>query len=168
MKCNWRDIFQRTTVRSYAEHMPNYSDLTSGYSRLIVIPHSAKRVLDCRQNHHGCRQNKPRLLWNALLTTPYASEHYKHMFLVARDLYEMLVLSRGKHTSRRSTVGIWSTSISYADHEYIVGRRSALGQVSRQAAIEVPDCMKRTCLFLITTFNKCTSVNLCVLKCVYE
>jgi len=73
-----------------------------------LIPHSAKRVLDCRQNHHGCRQNKLRLLWNALLTTPYVSEHYKHMFLVARDLYEMLVLSRGKHTSRRSTVGIWS------------------------------------------------------------
>jgi len=122
MKCNWRDIFQCTTVRSYADHMPkysdlilgysrlmpNYSDLTSGYSRPILIPHSAKRVLDYRQNHHGYRQNKQRLLWNAFLTTLYVSEHYKHMFLVARDLYEMLVLSRGKHTSRRSTVGIWS------------------------------------------------------------
>ena len=108
MKCNWRDIFQCTTVAFYADHipnysdpilgysrlMPNYSDLTSGYRRHILIPHSAKRVLDCRQNHHGCRQNKLRLLWNALLTTPYVNEHYKHMFLVARDLYEMLVLSR--------------------------------------------------------------------------
>ena len=108
MTCNWRAIFQCTTVRSYADHMPNYSDLTSGYSRPILIPHSAKRVLDCRQNHNGCRQNKLRLLCHALLITPYVSEHYKHMFLVARDLYEMLVLSRGKHTSRRSTVGIWS------------------------------------------------------------
>jgi len=29
------------------------------------------------------------------------------MFLVARDLYEMFVLYRGKHTTRRSTVSIW-------------------------------------------------------------
>ena len=95
-------------ISGYSRLMPNYSDLTSGYSRPILIPHSAKRVLDCRQNHHGCRQNKLRLLWNALLTTPYINKHYKHMFLVARDLYEVLVLSRGKHTYRRSTVGIWS------------------------------------------------------------
>jgi len=139
MKCNWQDIFQCTTVRSYADHMPNYPDLISGYSRLmlnysnltsgysrpILIPHSAKCVLDCRQKHHGCRQNKLRLLWNGLLTTPNVSEHYKHMFLVARDLYEMLVLSRGKHMTQRSTVGIWSMSISYAGHKYTVGRRSA-------------------------------------------
>jgi len=37
------------------------------------------------------------------------------MFLVARDLYEMFLLYRGKHTTRSSTVGIWSTSISCAD-----------------------------------------------------
>jgi len=72
-----------------------------GHSRPILFPHSAKRVRDCRQNI-------PWLLWNALLTTPYVSEHYKYMFLVARDLYEMFVLWRGKHTTRRSTVGIWS------------------------------------------------------------
>jgi len=46
---------------------------------------------------HDCRQNIPWLLWNALLTTPYVSEHFKYMFLVARDLYEMFVLYRGKH-----------------------------------------------------------------------
>jgi len=79
-----------------------------GYSRPILFPHSAKRVRDCRQNHHDCRQNKPWLLWNDLLTTLYVSEHYKYMFLVPRDLYKMFVLSRGKHTSRCSTVGIWS------------------------------------------------------------
>jgi len=79
-----------------------------GYSRPILFPHSAKRVGDCRQNHHDCRQNIPWLIWNALLTTPYVSEHYKYMFLVARDFYEMFVLYRGKHTTRRSTVGIWS------------------------------------------------------------
>ena len=61
-----------------------------------------------RQNHHDCRQNITWLLWNALLTTPYVIEHYKYMFLVARDLYELFVLYRGKHTTRRSTVGIWS------------------------------------------------------------
>ena len=33
-----------------ADHMPNYSDLTSGYNGPILIPHSAKRVRDCRQN----------------------------------------------------------------------------------------------------------------------
>ena len=79
-----------------------------GYSRPTLFPHSAKRVRDCRQNHHDCRQNIPWLLWNAHLTTLYVSEHYKYMFLVARDLYEMLVLYTGKHTTRHSTVGIWS------------------------------------------------------------
>ena len=79
-----------------------------GYSRLILFLHSMKRMRDCRQNHHDCRQDIPRLLWNDLLTTPYVSEHYKYMFLVARDMYEMLVLYRGKHTTQRSTVGIWS------------------------------------------------------------
>jgi len=53
------------------------------------------------------------VVWNALLTTPYVSEHYKYMFLVARDLDEMFVLYRGKHTTRRSTVGIWSEVRAY-------------------------------------------------------
>ena len=30
-----------------------------GYSRPILFPHSAKRVCDCRQNNHDCRQNIP-------------------------------------------------------------------------------------------------------------
>ena len=79
-----------------------------GYSRPTLFPRSAKRMRDCRQNHHDCRQNITWLLWNALLTTPYVSEHYKYMFLVARDLDKMFVLYRGKHTTRRSTVSIWS------------------------------------------------------------
>jgi len=116
MKCNRRD------------NQPH------GYSRPILFPHSAKRVRDCRQNHHNCRQNIPWLLWNALLTTPYVSEHYKYMFLVARDLYEVFVLYRGKHTTRHSTVGIWRTSISYGG---TVGGRPALGQVSRQPALDM-------------------------------
>jgi len=37
-------------ISGYSRLMPNYSDLTSGYSRPILIPHLAKRVLDCRQN----------------------------------------------------------------------------------------------------------------------
>jgi len=79
-----------------------------GYSRPILFLHSAKRVSDCRQNHHDWRKNIPWLLWNALLTALHVSEHHKYMFLVAGDLYEMFVLYRGKHTTRRSTVGIWS------------------------------------------------------------
>ena len=69
------------------------------YSRAILFPHSAKRVRDYRQSHHDCTQNIPWLLWNALLTTLCVSEHYKYMFLVARDLYVMFVLYRGKHTT---------------------------------------------------------------------
>ena len=108
------------------------------YSRPILFPHSAKRVRNCRQNHHDCRQNIPWLLWNALLTTPYVNEHYKYMFLVARDLYEMFVLCRGKHDPALNGWHLkWSTSISYAGHEYTVGRRSAVGQVSRQPALDV-------------------------------
>jgi len=45
-------------------------------------------------------------IYNALLTTPYVSEHYKYMFLVARDLYEMFLVYRGKHTTWHSKVGI--------------------------------------------------------------
>jgi len=108
-----------------------------GYIRPILFPHSAKRMPYCGQNHRDCRQNIPWLLWNALLTTPNVSEHYKYMFLVTRDLYEMFVLYRGKHTTQRSTVGIWSTSISYAGHVYTVCRRPVLGQVSRQPALDV-------------------------------
>jgi len=106
-----------------------------GYSRPILFSHSAKRVRDCRQNHHDCRQNIPWLFWNTLLTTLYVNEHYKYMFLVARDLYEMFVFYRGKHTTQRSTWDLkWSTSISYTGHEYTVGRQSVVGQVSRQPA----------------------------------
>ena len=79
-----------------------------GYCRPILFLHSSKRMPDCRQNHHDCRQNIPWLLWNALLTTPYVSEHYEYMFLVPRDLYGMFVIYRGKHTTCRSTVGFWS------------------------------------------------------------
>jgi len=72
-----------------------WDNQSHGYSRPILFTHSAKHVRDCSQNHHDCRQNIPWLLWNALLTTPYASEHYKYIFLVVRDLYEMFVLCRG-------------------------------------------------------------------------
>ena len=102
-----------------------------GYSRPILFPNSAKRMRDRRQNHHGCRKNKLWLLWNAFLTTPYVKSNYKYMFLVARDLYEMFVLYRGKHATRSSTVGIWSEVRVYRAliHEYIVGRLSMVGQV---------------------------------------
>ena len=74
-------------------------------------------------NPHECRQNLPWLLWNVLLTTAYVQSHYKCMFLVARDLYEMFVLYRGKHATRSSTVGIWNELRVYRAlvHEHIVG-----------------------------------------------
>jgi len=53
------------------------------------------------------------------------------MFLVARDLYEMFVLYKGKHVTRSLVVGISSEFQVYCApiHEYIVGRRSTVGQV---------------------------------------
>jgi len=48
-------------------------------------------------------------------------------------MYEMLV----HHPALNGWRLKWSTSISYTSHEYIVGRRSAPLQLSRQAAIEV-------------------------------
>ena len=95
-KFEW--LFIHITLETAPNEMHNQPH---GYSRPILYLHSAKRVRDCRQNI-------PWLLWNALLTTPYVSVHYKYMFLVARDLYEVFVLYRRKHTTRRSTVGIWS------------------------------------------------------------
>ena len=88
---------------------------------------------------HDCRQNVPWLLWNALLTTPYVSEHFKYMFLVARNLYEMFVLYRGEHTNPALNCWHlkWSTSISCDGHKHTVGRRPVLGQVSRQPALDV-------------------------------
>ena len=124
-RCQWSAIWRDNQPR--------------GYSRPILFPHSAKRVRDCRQNHHDCRQNMPRLFWNALLTTPYISEHYKYMFLVARDLYENVrTLLRKTYKPALNGWNLkWSTSISYAGHEYTVGRCFALGQVSRQPAFDV-------------------------------
>jgi len=109
----------------------SYADLISGYSRPILFPHSAKRVRDCRQN-------KLRLLWNALLTTLYVN-NIINMFLVARDLYEMLVRYRRKHATRSSTFGIWSEVQVYRApiHKHTVGQWSAVGQVSRQPALDV-------------------------------
>jgi len=45
------------------------------------------------------------------------------MFLVARDLYEMLVLYRRKRATLSSTVGIWSEVWVYRAliHKYTVG-----------------------------------------------
>jgi len=61
------------------------------------------------------------------------------VFLVARDLYEMLVLYRKKHATRSSTFGIWSEVRVYSAniHKYTVCRRSTVGQVSRQPALDV-------------------------------
>ena len=58
------------------------------------------------------------------------------MFPVARDFHKMFVLYRGKHATRSSMVGIWSEVRLYRApvHEYIVGLRSAVGQVYRQPA----------------------------------
>jgi len=73
-------LFRVTAGRSYFDLISgyrrpilgrSYADLISVYNRPILLPHSAKRMRDCRQNHHGSRHNKLRLLWNALLTTPY-------------------------------------------------------------------------------------------------
>jgi len=47
------------------------ADVILGYSRPILFTHSAKRVRDAGKTTIGCRQNKLRFLWNALLTTPY-------------------------------------------------------------------------------------------------
>jgi len=61
------------------------------------------------------------------------------MFLVAKYLYEMLVRYRRKHPTRRSTFGIWSEvrACRAPIHEYTVGRRSGVGQVSRPPALDV-------------------------------
>jgi len=112
-------------------------------SRMVTAGRSYFRTLrnacvTAGQNHHDCRQNIPWLLWNALLTTPYVSEHFKYMFLVAKDLYEMFVFYRGKHDPALNGWHLkWSTSISYAGHEHTVGRRPVLGQVSRKPALDV-------------------------------
>ena len=91
--------------RSYADLIPILFRITAGQSYFRSRRNSC---VTAGKTHHGCRKNKLRLLWNALLATPYVIEHYKYMFLVARDMYEMLVVYRGKHTTRRSTVGVWS------------------------------------------------------------
>jgi len=53
------------------------------------------------------------------------------MFLVAGDLYEMFVLYTGKHTTQRSTVGIWSEVRVYRApvHKYIVHWQSTVQQL---------------------------------------
>jgi len=49
----------------------------------------------------------------------------------------MFVIYKGKHVTRSSTVGIWSTSISCSGPQIFRGRQSAVGQVSRQSALDM-------------------------------
>jgi len=102
-----------------------------GCSRPILFPHSGKRVRDCRQNI-------PWLHWNAFLTTPYVSEHYKYMFLVARDLYEMFVLYTKCSYFIEENIRPGAQRLVFkVKYEYTVGRRSAVGQASRQPVLDV-------------------------------
>ena len=94
-----------------------------GYGSPILFPHSAKCVRDCskttmaaakppwlQQNHHDCSKTT-KIYYGCfeMLSWPHrTSNNIINMFLVARDLDEMFVLHRGKHTTRSSTVGIWN------------------------------------------------------------
>jgi len=80
------------------------------------------------------------------------------MFLVARDLYEMLVLYRRKHATRSSTFGIWSEVREYRApiHEYTMGQRFAVGRVSRQPA---PDVNQVSVSVLKVTVSTTSQVN---------
>jgi len=64
------------------------------------------------------------------------------MFLLARDLYEMLVRYRRKHTTRSSPFGIWSEVRVYRAliHEYTGGGGLRLGKL--------PDNRRLMCFFL--------------------
>jgi len=55
---------------------------------------SARRMRDCRQNHHDCRQKTLDCCCFGMLSWPhslYVKSHDKYMFLFARDLYEYIV-----------------------------------------------------------------------------
>jgi len=94
------------------------------------------------------------------------------MFLVARDLYEMFVLYRGKHTTRHSTVGIWSKVRVYRTpvHEHTVGLRPALGQDNRR--LMCCALLKRTTAITQAGFGSQTirsgTVAFKTLRCVIE
>ena len=61
---------------------------------------AGKTTMTACKIYHGC--------FEMLSWTHRASANIINMFLVARDLYEMFVFYRGNHTTRHSTVGIWS------------------------------------------------------------
>jgi len=65
------------------------------------------------------------------------------MFLIARDLYEMFVLYRGKHTTRRSTVGIRCEVYRAPVHEYIVRRRSTVGELAENRRLKYETLLRR-------------------------
>jgi len=73
--------------------------VTAGRSYFCTLQNACvtagKTTMTTGKIYHGCFE----------MTTPHVSKH-KYMFLVARDLYEMFVLYRGKHTTWCSTVGI--------------------------------------------------------------
>jgi len=115
-----------------------------GYRRSILFLYSAKRVRDCRQNHHDCRQNIPWLLWNTLLTTPYVSEHCKCMSLVARDLYEMFVLYIKENIRPGTQLLVFDVK-----YEYIVRRSTNIPWAGVLHLGKFPDNRRLMCCALL-------------------
>jgi len=88
MQCDETISHKVTAVRSYFRTRRN-ACVTAG-----------KTTMAAGKIYYGCFE---------MLSWPHrTSNNIINMFLVARDLYEMFVLYIGKHTSRRSTVGIWN------------------------------------------------------------
>jgi len=138
----------------------NQSD---GYSSPILFPHSPKSVRVCRQNHHGCRQNIYYGCFEMLSWPHRTSNNIINMCLVARDLYEMFVLYRGKPTSRRLAVGIWREVRVYRApvHEYIVRRRSTVGQLPDNRRLK---CFKSETSQRFAWKCNCLTLYTCIFK----
>jgi len=101
------DFFMNITL----ETAPNEMQCDETISHMVRAGRSHFRTLVKRVD--DCRQNIAWLLRNAPLTTLYVKQHYMYMVLVARDLYKMCVLYRGKYTTWCSMVRIWSEARVY-------------------------------------------------------
>ena len=88
-----RKFFEWLFIHITLETAPNEMQCDETISHMVIAGRSYSALCETRAwLRNAYRQNITWLLWNALLTTPYVSKHYKYMFLVARDVYEMFVL----------------------------------------------------------------------------
>jgi len=101
-----------------------------GYSSPILFPHSAKRVHDCSKIYYGCFEM---LSWPHRTSANIINTCFWLLETCTKCSYFIEENIRPGAQRLAFEVRVYRTPV----HEYTVGRRPALWQVSRQPALDV-------------------------------